>query len=116
MEPHHRVMRLRVGGGVASAISPPVGSKRSEWSMPPDRIIRLPEVIYLTGESRTAIYAKMAAGRFPPRHKLGGGRSVGWSYLEVVAYIEITLAGYEYIAPAMCELSAGHDVTEATDD
>ncbi len=114
MEPLHRVLRLRPGGGGEYAILTSSGSQQSEWSVPSDRIIRLPEVIYLTGESRTAIYSKMGAGTFPRRRKLGGGRSVGWSYCEVIEYIEITLAGCKYIAPAMSP--TGRDVTEATGD
>ena len=70
-----------------------------------DRIIRLPEVIHLTGESRTVIYTKMSAGYFPRQRKLGGGRSVGWSYLEVMEYVRITLAGGVYLALALQEQS-----------
>ena len=70
-----------------------------------DRIIRLPEVTYLTGESRSTIYLKMAAGRFPRQRNLGGGRSVGWSLREIDEYIRITLSGGEYIAAALTEFT-----------
>jgi predicted DNA-binding transcriptional regulator AlpA len=66
-----------------------------------DRIIRIREVIFLTGECRTKLYEKIKLGRFPKQRRLGGpgSKSVGWSLLEIQAYIQITLAGGEYIAP-----------------
>ncbi|WP_433969899.1 AlpA family phage regulatory protein [Tunturiibacter gelidiferens] len=63
-----------------------------------DRIVRMPEVISMTGQCRTAIYLLMRAGRFPLQRKIGiGGRSVGWSHREIQVYIRITLAGGEYL-------------------
>lgn len=58
-----------------------------------DRIIRLPEVIMLTGLSRSTIYLRMANDQFPKAISLGG-RAVGWveSELEgwVLAQIELS--------------------------
>lgn len=52
-----------------------------------DRIIRLPEVIRLTGLSRSSIYAFMQKGCFPQRKKIGL-RAVGWLESEIVKWIE----------------------------
>jgi prophage regulatory protein len=41
----------------------------------PVRLIRLPEVLHLTGLSRTHIYRLEAAGQFPARVKLGAAAS-----------------------------------------
>jgi prophage regulatory protein len=42
-----------------------------------DRLIRLPEVIGLTGRCRSSIYEDMKHGRFPQSVKIGP-RSVAW--------------------------------------
>ena len=39
--------------------------KGEEPSSGPDRLIRLPEVMHLTGMSRSTVYARMGQGRFP---------------------------------------------------
>jgi len=41
------------------------------------RIIRLPEVILLTGLSRAAIYRELKRG-FPPPIQIGKTRCIGW--------------------------------------
>ncbi len=53
--------------------------------------------MHLAGEGRTTIYGKIKTGNFPKQRKLGA-KSVGWSHLEVLEYVRITLAGGEYIA------------------
>lgn len=53
---------------------------------PPDRLIRLPEVIHLTGMSRPSIYRMVAAGSFPAPIKLSE-RSSAWVHAEVQAWI-----------------------------
>lgn len=50
------------------------------------RIIRLPEVIRLTGLKRSSIYAAVQAGTFPPQIPLGE-RAVGWDESEVEDWI-----------------------------
>lgn len=45
-------------------------------------ILRLPKVIARTGLSRSAIYQRIAEGRFPKPISLGG-RAVGWVEAEV---------------------------------
>jgi prophage regulatory protein len=41
------------------------------------RVLRLPEVIQLTGLSRSSIYAAVNRGGFPSQVRLGA-RAVGW--------------------------------------
>ena len=55
-----------------------------------DRILRLPEVLALTGLSKSTIYRLMPVGEFPQSVKLGGsrGRAVGWLESEVYAWID----------------------------
>lgn len=50
------------------------------------RIIRLPEVLRLTGLSRSWIYAARASGHFPSALQLGP-RAVGWKTSDVEAWI-----------------------------
>ena len=51
-----------------------------------DRILRLPEVIRLTGVCRSTILAWSREGRFPTKVALGP-RSVGWSERAVQVWI-----------------------------
>ncbi len=50
------------------------------------RILRLPEVIKMTGLSRGTIYGKIRSGDFPIQLKLGP-RSSGWHLHEVESWI-----------------------------
>lgn len=54
------------------------------------RILRLAEVIALTGLSRSTIYRLMAKGEFPEAVNLGGssGRAIGWKAEEVYDWID----------------------------
>ena len=54
---------------------------------PPTRFVRLPEVVFRTGLSRSTIKVRLAEGRFP-RPVLLGGRAVGWIEAEVDALVE----------------------------
>jgi len=52
-----------------------------------DRFILLPEVLYITGGSKTATYQEMAAGRFPKNFSLNeGGRRKVWLLSEVLQW------------------------------
>ena len=51
------------------------------------RIIRIRDVIALTGLSRSAIYAAVKAGTFPRQVKLSA-RSSGWVRGEVVGWLK----------------------------
>jgi len=42
------------------------------------RILRLKEVIRITGLPRSTIYSEISKGNFPRQIKLTGNRSVGW--------------------------------------
>ncbi|WP_420710441.1 helix-turn-helix transcriptional regulator [Asticcacaulis sp. SL142] len=55
-------------------------------SLDDTRIVRLPEVKLLTGLSRSTVYERVKAGRFPKPIPLGG-RSVGWLECEVRRWI-----------------------------
>lgn len=52
-----------------------------------DRILKLPVVTATVGLSRSTIYEKMAAGKFPRPVKLGDF-AVGWRESEIQAWIE----------------------------
>ena len=51
-----------------------------------DRIIRIKEVINLTGIPRSTLYLYITKGEFPKQIQLTQG-SVGWRLKEVVAFI-----------------------------
>lgn len=51
------------------------------------RIMRMAELVKITGFSRASIYNFMAAGTFPKSKKLGL-RAVGWSSHEVQKWID----------------------------
>jgi len=51
------------------------------------RILRLPQVVDATGETRSTIYKRIAEGEFPRPVKLGA-KSVGWVEDEIAAYNE----------------------------
>lgn len=52
-----------------------------------DRVLRLREVLKITGLSRSSIYLQMKDGNFPQKICLGG-RSVGWKESDINAWIE----------------------------
>lgn len=54
--------------------------------MEPVRVLRLPEVLTLTGLKRSAVYESMARGDFPRPIKLTT-RAVGWRVEAVAAWI-----------------------------
>lgn len=51
-----------------------------------DRLIRLPEVLRLTGMCRSALYEQMSRGQFPRSIKIGP-RAASWSAREVRSWI-----------------------------
>jgi prophage regulatory protein len=57
-----------------------------------DRILRLPEVKWMTGKSRSAIYSEIKDGRFPKQSKIGD-RAVGWSHASIQSYIRAKITG-----------------------
>ncbi len=62
-----------------------------QTTIPPTRFLRLPEVMERTGLSRSTIYVRVAAGRFPQPVALGG-RAVGWIEAEVDEWVAERIA------------------------
>lgn len=62
-----------------------------------DSILRLPRVIERTGKCRTAIYAGIKNGTFPPPISLGE-RAVGWLESEINDWIESRKAARQEMA------------------
>ena len=52
-----------------------------------DKILRLPEVLNLTGLGRSTIYKKISAGEFPKSISLGV-KSVGWIESDIQKWLE----------------------------
>lgn len=59
---------------------------------PTDRALRLPEVVQITGRSKTMIYADARAGRFP-KGFLIGARARAWAPSDVMDWLENRKAG-----------------------
>ena len=55
------------------------------------RILRLPQVVEATGETRSTIYKRISEGQFP-RPVRPGAKSVGWVEDEIAAYNEARIA------------------------
>lgn len=55
------------------------------------KIIRLPEVIEITGLSRSTIYLRMSKGEFPQSISLGE-RAVGWLATHVEQWVDECVA------------------------
>ena len=49
--------------------------------------LRMPEVLKLTGLSRTTIHRMVKAGTFPPPMKLGA-RAVGWRAADIEEWLD----------------------------
>ncbi len=52
------------------------------------KILRLRDVINLTGLSRSTIYAEIAKGNFPRQISLTGKRRVGWHESSIIKWIK----------------------------
>ena len=57
------------------------------------KIYRLPEVMSLTGLSRSSIYLRISVQKFPKPIKIGR-RAVGWSEDSLIAWQANVLGGY----------------------
>lgn len=53
----------------------------------PNRLIRLKEVIHISGLSRASIYSFMEEGIFPQSVSLGA-RAIGWRYQDIQNWIQ----------------------------
>ena len=63
------------------------------------QIIRLPEVMAATGESRSTIYRRISDGEFPKPVKLGP-KSVGWVEEEIADYNMRRIAARDSVGAA----------------
>ena len=57
----------------------------------PDKLLRLPDVLRLTGLRRSSVYQKMKAGTFPQSVKVST-RAVTWSEAAIQAWIRERVA------------------------
>jgi prophage regulatory protein len=64
-----------------------VSAEISPASMPPPRLLRLPEVMERVGLRRSAIYQRMSQGRFPKCRTLGPKCSV-WVEAEINEWVQ----------------------------
>ena len=64
--------------------------------MSDERLIRLPEVVRLTGLSKSELYRRAAAGTFPAPRRISYKVSV-WAWSEVKAWIERMISIEELI-------------------
>ena len=55
------------------------------------KILRIPQVVEATGESRSTIYKRVSEGALTKPVKLGS-KSIGWPEDEVAAYIDARIA------------------------
>lgn len=58
------------------------------------RILRLPEVVAITGYKRSSLYEFMKNGTFPQSRKIGP-RAVGWNSIEIEAWVNSKLGGQQ---------------------
>ncbi len=52
-----------------------------------DRIVRIDEVVRLTGRSRTTLWRACRDGQFPVPFKISS-RAIGWKLSEIVAWMD----------------------------
>ncbi len=64
-----------------------ISAEISLASVPPPRLLRLPEVMERVGLRRSAIYQRMSEGRFPKCRTLGPKCSV-WVEAEINAWVQ----------------------------
>ena len=52
------------------------------------RMLRLPEVLTISGLARSTVYKYIAMGLFPKQTKICGGRCSGWAESEVMEAVK----------------------------
>ena len=57
------------------------------------RILRLPEVKFITGLSKSTVYSRVAAGLFPRQVSMGG-KAVGWFSSDIARMLDAYAACY----------------------
>ncbi|MEB4591217.1 AlpA family phage regulatory protein [Candidatus Thiothrix sp. Deng01] len=68
-------------------------TKQGGIPQPHDRAARLPEVLQLTGKSKTTLYEDIRAGRFPAGFRIGKRARAWWLNADVMAWLETRKAG-----------------------
>ncbi len=58
--------------------------------MPDQKLLRISDVMSLTGLKRSTIYLWGQQGRFPRPFKIAGSRAAAWTSREVLAWLEIS--------------------------
>jgi prophage regulatory protein len=58
-----------------------------ELKMVEEKILRIPQVIEMTGLKKTTIYLLVKAGKFPKPFRIGK-RAVGWKYSSIRDWLE----------------------------
>jgi prophage regulatory protein len=71
---------------------------------PPDRLLRISEVMQIVPLTRATIYRAIRAGRFPRPTKLLGVRASAWSESEIASWVAARLADRR---PASRDASGG---------
>ncbi|HEJ8043625.1 TPA: AlpA family transcriptional regulator [Serratia marcescens] len=75
-----------------STLTPPTPSPMLKNGYTPrERFIRLPEVLYTTGLSRSTVYEMMSHKQFPAQISLGG-KNVAWLASEVEQWMDERIA------------------------
>ena len=71
----------------------------------PNRLMRLKEVMHISGLSRASIYSFMEEGTFPQSVSLGV-RAIGWRYQDVQNWIEEKIKARDEKLAKLAELKA----------
>ncbi|MDR2875424.1 MAG: AlpA family phage regulatory protein [Methylobacillus sp.] len=58
-----------------------------------NRLLKLPEVLIVTGLKKSAVYSKLKDGTFPQSIQLGT-RCVAWPSQDVAAWVDAAVAGF----------------------
>lgn len=69
-------------------------NKRSITQITRERFIRMPEVLDISGLSKTTIYEYVSRGEFPAPVSLGA-KSVAWVESEVMAWMDAKISARE---------------------
>ena len=59
--------------------------------LPPERLLRWPEVERITGMTKSIAYRMMAVGEFPSSIPLSNGRAVAWIFSEINDFVRQTI-------------------------
>ena len=73
-----------------------------------DRILRIPEVVKITGLSRTTIWRRVKSGDFPAPVRLGSlaTRSVGWRESQIKQWLDSSVPRQPFLPDASIDFAA----------